>query len=143
MAAHISLDAFGERRFEGTVRRIAPYVLDREKQARTVEVEVGFSDAEDTADMLPGYSADIEIVLAEKAGILRIPTEAIIESNRVLIFSQRDGVLEERIIETGLHNWEYTEVLSGVSEGEQIVVSVDREGVADAARAIIDNTSAP
>ena len=143
MAAHISLDAFGERRFEGTVRRIAPYVLDREKQARTVEVEVGFRDAEDTADMLPGYSADIEIVLAEKAGVLRIPTEAIIENNRVLIFSQRDGLLEERIIETGLHNWEHTEVLSGVSEGEQIVVSVDREGVADAARAVIDSTSAP
>jgi HlyD family secretion protein len=143
MAAHISLDAFGQRRFEGTVRRIAPYVLDREKQARTVEVEVGFSDAEDTANMLPGYSADIEIVLAEKVEVLRIPTEAIIDNNRVLIFSQRDGVLEERIIETGLRNWEYTEVLAGVSEGELVVVSVDREGVADAAPAVIDDTTAP
>jgi HlyD family secretion protein len=71
---------------------------------------------------------------------LRIPTEAIIEGNRVLVFSEQAGVLEERKIETGLHNWEYTEVLSGVRDGEQIVVSVDREGVEDAARAIIDDT---
>jgi HlyD family secretion protein len=38
--ARVTLDAFGEREFLGVVRRIAPYVLDQEKQARTVEVEV-------------------------------------------------------------------------------------------------------
>jgi HlyD family secretion protein len=140
MSATISLDAFGKKRFEGTVRRVAPYVLDREKQARTVDVEVTFVNAQDTGNMLPGYSADIEVVLVEKTKALRIPTEAIIEGNRVLVFSEQAGVLEERKIETGLHNWEYTEVLSGVRDGEQIVVSVDREGVEDAARAIIDDT---
>jgi HlyD family secretion protein len=140
MQATISLDAFGKKRFAGTVRRIAPYVLDREKQARTVDVEVTFIDARDTGNMLPGYSADIEIVLVEKTKALRIPTEAIIEGNRVLVFSEQAGVLEEREIETGLHNWEYTQVLSGVRDGEQIVVSVDREGVEDAAQAVIDDT---
>ena len=140
MSATISLDAFGKKRFAGIVRRVAPYVLDREKQARTVDVEVTFIDAGVTADMLPGYSADIEVVLVENTRALRIPSEAIIEGNRVLIFSEQAGVLEERKIETGLHNWEYTQVLSGVRDGEQIVVSVDREGVEDAARAIIDDT---
>mgnify|MGYP000691734836 FL=1 len=140
MSATISLDAFGNKRFAGIVRRVAPYVLDREKQARTVDVEVTFIDAGVTADMLPGYSADIEVVLVENTQALRIPSEAIIEGNRVLIFSEPAGVLEERKIETGLHNWEYTQVLSGVRDGEQIVVSVDREGVEDAARAIIDDT---
>ena len=140
MSATISLDAFGKKRFAGIVRRVAPYVLDREKQARTVDVEVTFIDAGVTADMLPGYSADIEVVLVENTQALRIPSEAIIEGNRVLIFSEQAGVLEERKIETGLRNWEYTQVLSGVRDGEQIVVSVDREGVEDAARAIIDDT---
>ncbi len=140
MQATISLDAFGKKRFAGTVRRIAPYVLDREKQARTVDVEVTFIDARDTGNMLPGYSADIEVVLVEKTKALRIPTEAIIEGNRVLVFSEQVGVLEEREIETGLHNWEYTQVLSGVRDGEQIVISVDREGVEDAAQAVIDDS---
>ena len=142
MSAMVSLDAFGEKRFAGTVRRVAPYVLDREKQARTVDVEVTFIDNRITVDMLPGYSADIEVVLMEKTRALRIPSEAIIEGNRVLVFSEQAGVLEERKIETGLHNWEYTEVLSGVRDGEQIVVSVDREGVEEAARAVIDDTTA-
>ena len=141
MSATISLDAFGKKRFAGTVRRVAPYVLDREKQARTVDVEVTFIDARDTGNMLPGYSADIEVVLVKKVNALRIPSEAIIEGNRVLVFSEQAGVLEERKIDTGLHNWEYTQVLSGVRDGEQIVVSVDREGVEDAARAVIDDTA--
>ena len=139
MSASISLDAFGKQRFAGTVKRVAPYVLDREKQARTVDVEVNFGDKRVTENMLPGYSADIEVVLAEKASALRIPSEAIMEGNRVLVFSEQTGLLEERKIETGLHNWEYTEILSGVSDGEQIVVSVDREGVQDSARAVIDD----
>jgi len=142
MSATISLDAFGKKRFAGTVRRVAPYVLDREKQARTVDVEVTFIDARETGNMLPGYSADIEVVLVAKAKALRIPTEAIIEGNRVLVFSEQTGVLEERKIETGLHNWEYTQVLSGVRDGEQIVISLDREGVEDAAQAVIDDTTA-
>ncbi len=139
MPAQISLDAFGEKHLTGTVRRIAPYVLDREKQARTVDVEVNFSDPQGLGNMLPGYSADIEIVLREKTKVLRIPTEAVNEGNRVLVFSEQDGRLEERKIETGLQNWDHTEVLSGLGEGEQIVISVDREGVEDGARAVIDN----
>ena len=139
MSATISLDAFGKKRFAGTVRRVAPYVLDREKQARTVDVEVTFIDARDTGNMLPGYSADIEVVLVKKVNALRIPSEAIIEGNRVLVFSEQAGVLEERKIDTGLHNWEYTQVLSGVHDGEQVVVSLDREGVEDNAQAVIDD----
>jgi HlyD family secretion protein len=37
----------------------------------------------------------------------------------------------------GLGNWEYTEVLDGLQEGDQVVTSIDRAGLADgvAARA--------
>ena len=42
MKAHISLDALAGELFDGTVKRIAPYVLEMEKQARTVDVEVDF-----------------------------------------------------------------------------------------------------
>ncbi|NVM56783.1 MAG: efflux RND transporter periplasmic adaptor subunit, partial [Desulfobacterales bacterium] len=76
MRARVSLDAFGDRRFDGKVRRIAPYVLDREKQARTVDVEVEFSNPEDIRQLLAGYSADVEIILDVHRDTLRIPTEA-------------------------------------------------------------------
>lgn len=75
MSACVSLDAFAEKRCSGTVSRIAPYVLEKEKQARTVEVEVKLSDIKDLQELLPGYSADIEVLLASKERALRVPTE--------------------------------------------------------------------
>ncbi|MCO6411579.1 MAG: efflux RND transporter periplasmic adaptor subunit [Thiogranum sp.] len=132
MPARISLDAFPRTAFAGTVRRIAPYVLDLEKQARTVDVEVDFADATATGDMLPGYSADIEIILDTRHDVTRVPTEAILEGNRVLLLGA-DNVLQEREIESGLSNWEHTEVLAGLQPGDRVVVSVDREGVKDGA----------
>lgn len=137
MPARISLDAFGEKIFPGKVRRIAPYVLEQEKQARTVEVEVVFNDAADRHNLLPGYSADVEIILARTAAVLRVPTEAVMEGNQVLIVAP-DRILQARRIETGLSNWEYTEVLSGLKAGDQVVVSVDREGVEAGALARIE-----
>jgi len=115
--------------FDSQVRRIAPYILEVEKQARTVDVEANFNCPEQCADLLPGYSADIEIVLDKKENALRIPTQAILEGNQVLVFPA-DGVLQERRITTGLGNWNWTEVTGGLEAGQVIVLSVEREGVA-------------
>jgi HlyD family secretion protein len=129
MPASISVDAFPGRKFKGHVRRIAPYVLDVEKQARTVDVEVEFSDPKETEVLLVGYSADVEIVLDTRTDALRVPTAAIQEGNRVLVFVPATGVLEQRTIGTGLANWQYTEVTSGLQPGERVVLSLERAGV--------------
>jgi HlyD family secretion protein len=129
MPACISLDAFPEPRCGARVRRIAPYVLDVEKQARTVEVEVAFASKEDSAGLLPGYTADVEVILEQRDDVLRVPTETVLENSRVLVYRESDGVLESRQIERGVSNWRYTQVLSGLEEGERTVISVDREGV--------------
>jgi HlyD family secretion protein len=128
MPAKISLDAFSDQVFSGQVRRVAPYVLDLEKQARTVDVEVEFMEPDECECMLPGYSADIEVILDEHDNVLRIPTEAILEGNQVLVPDAGD-LLEVRNIKTGLSNWAWTEVVSGLKAGEQVVLSIDREGV--------------
>jgi HlyD family secretion protein len=128
MAANISLDAFPEQLFEGRVRRVAPYVLDLEKQARTVDVEVEFADQDDCGCMLPGYSADIEVILNQHSDVLRIPTQAVSEGQRVFVVGE-DDYLEERTIEVGLRNWAWTEVTAGLQAGERLVTSIDREGL--------------
>jgi HlyD family secretion protein len=46
-------------------------------------------------------------------------------------------VIQERSIQAGLSNWEYTEVISGLKPGEQVVVNVDRSGIADEAPAVV------
>ena len=137
MKANISLDAISGEIFKGTVKRIAPYVLEVEKQARTVDVEVDFTCQQNCENMLPGYSADIEVILDEQVNVLRIPTEAILEGNKVLVLTA-DELLEQRQIQTGLNNWEWTEVTDGLSENEEVVISVEREGVEDSVPAVRD-----
>ncbi len=132
--ALVSLDAFPGRKFDGVVRRVAPYVLDLEKQARTVEIEAEIRDP-DQASLLPGYSADVEVLLDTREGVLRVPTQVVLEGNRVFVLDEQAGLLHERTVKTGLANWEYTEIADGLTAGELVVLSVDREGVADGARA--------
>lgn len=136
MPARITLDAFPGKSFKGTVRRIAPYVLEAEKQARTVDVEAVFDDPLEYKDLLPGYSADLEIVLDIHPKVLRVPTEAVLEGKKVLLL--RDGVIEERQIETGLSNWKVTEVKFGLSVDDVVIVSVGREGVKAGAAAQVE-----
>lgn len=128
MTACVSLDAFLEKRCSGKVSRIAPYVLEKEKQARTVEVEVKLTDPKDLKELLPGYSADIEVLLTSKPQAIRIPAEAVMENNRVLLI-KIDGVLEERTFTPGLSNWNTLEVIDGLAVGDKIVRSIGQEGV--------------
>jgi HlyD family secretion protein len=137
MNSRVSLDAFGDRRFAGKVRRIAPYVLDREKQARTVDVEVKFTIPSDIRQMLAGYSADVEIILDVRENTLRIPTEAVLDGNRVLVYLPDTKVIKERMFKSGISNWYYTEVISGLKPDELVVVNVDRVGMKDGAKAVL------
>ncbi len=137
LEARITLDAFRGKSFPGFVSRIAPYVTDVEKQARTVDVDVKFKNADVTREMLAGYSADVEIILDSRKDTLRIPTEAILDEKRVFLWVPSEGIIKERIIKKGISNWAYTEVLSGLKEGDQIVVNVDIAGVEDGAAAEI------
>lgn len=125
----VSLDALPEKRFEARVRRVAPYISAVERQARTVDVDVDFLDQDEARGLLVGYSADVEIILDARENTLRIPTATLLEGNRVLLFRESDQVLEERTVATGVSNWEYTEILEGLAEGERIVSSLEREGV--------------
>jgi HlyD family secretion protein len=137
LEARITLDAFRGKSFAGVVSRIAPYVMDREKQARTVDVDVRFRDTNVIKEMLAGYSADVEIILDSRANTLRIPTEAILDGKRVFLFDPTSETIAERTIEKGISNWAYTEIISGLNEGDNIVLNVDIAGVEDGAAAEI------
>ena len=126
MAVRISLDALPKQSFAGAVKRVAPYVFALEKQARTVDIEVSFSE-KPASGLLVGYSADVEILLATHSNVIRIPTSALIEGSKVMLLSEEK--LLERAVKTGLANWEFTEIVEGLNEGDHIVISLEREGV--------------
>lgn len=141
MAGRISLDAYRGKHFTGKVRRIAPYVLALEKQARTVEVEVDFESPAEIRHLLVGYSADIEVVVDARDDVLRIPTSALMPGGRVLVLTE-GGVLDERKVEAGLSNWEFTEAKGGLARGDRVVTSLERAGVKAGARAVAEEKPA-
>jgi HlyD family secretion protein len=134
LPARITLDPFPGKSFDGRVARVAPFVQDVEQQNRTLGIEVEFDDAAFSRTLLPGTSADVEVILRKKDDVLRIPAFAILEGGRVLRLEQ--GKLSGAQVQVGLRNWEYAEVLEGLKEGDAIVVSLDRAEVKEGARAV-------
>tara|TARA_B100000482_G_scaffold140047_1_gene103052 strand:- start:1797 stop:2924 length:1128 start_codon:yes stop_codon:yes gene_type:complete len=138
MKAKITMDAFGEEEFPATVSRVAPYVLDLERQARTVEIEATFDNPQNY--LLPGYSADVTVIIDTSKETLGLPTQAIMRGDNVFVIND-DNTIEKRELETGLSNWQFTEILSGLELEDRVVLSVDRAGVKDGARVEVDTSN--
>lgn len=132
--ARVTLDSLPGRSFPARVTHLAPFVLDREKQNRTVEIEVELDDAAFASTLLPGTSADVEVIEEVRERVLRIPTNALLEGGRVLVMEQ--GRARTRRLELGVRNWDWSEVTAGLAEGERVVTSLEREGVVDGARLV-------
>ncbi|HEU5250413.1 MAG TPA: efflux RND transporter periplasmic adaptor subunit [Thermoanaerobaculia bacterium] len=139
-AARVTLDAYSGRSLPARVTRVAPYVLDVQEQNRTFEIEAELDDAAFAKTLLPGTSADVEVILASRDGVLRIPTYALLEGGRVLVVENRR--LAARPIETGLKNWQFAEVTKGLSAGDTVAVSLDRAEVKEGARVSIAGETA-
>ncbi|SFP34688.1 efflux RND transporter periplasmic adaptor subunit [Pseudomonas borbori] len=143
MPVRIGLDAFRGEHFQGRVSRIAPFVRDLERQARTVDVEARFDPVPLDVALLTGYSADVEVIIEQRPQTLRIPTESLLEGRRVLRYDAAAGVLREVRLTTGLSNWRWTEVLDGLSEGERILASLEQDGLADGVAVSAEDEGAP
>jgi HlyD family secretion protein len=134
-AVVITMDSRPGERFAGKLSRVAPYVLDVMEQNRTVEVEATFDDPARAASALPGTSSDMEIVLSRVDNVMRIPTAAVAEGGVVL--AVEGGRLKERSIKTGLKNWQYTQVLDGLREGDWVVTARDSTAVKPGSRVTV------
>ena len=134
LEVRVTVDSRPGEKLAGRLVRVAPYVLDVLEQNRTVEVEVDLADPQVAATLLPGTSADVEVILARRDSVPRIPTAAIAEGGKVLVL--RDGRLEERVVTTGMRNWQFAEVRSGVAVGERVVVARDSPAIKAGARAV-------
>ena len=78
--------------------------------------------------LLVGYSADVEVVLERKDDVLRIPTQAIRQDNKVWLVDTNDR-LAEQTLETGLSNWSFTEIRSGLKAGDRVLISFDQDKI--------------
>ncbi|HJO05409.1 MAG TPA: efflux RND transporter periplasmic adaptor subunit [Acidobacteriota bacterium] len=130
-----TVDSHPGKSFPGKVVRVAPYVLDIEAQNRTVEIEVELDDQELASSLLPGTSADVEVILETHDAALRLPTATLLEGNAVLVVEE--GKLVRREVQVGLRNWDFTEILSGLGTTDRVVSSLDRAEVQPGAEVLI------
>jgi HlyD family secretion protein len=80
----------------------------------------------------PGMTANATIVVEQMDGVLKVPNWAVrLDRETGRAFVNRllaDGTVEEVTIETGLRNEQFSEILSGLAEGDIVVVTNEREG---------------
>ncbi len=138
LEVRVTIDSHRGRSFSGRVVRVAPYVLDLQEQNRTVEIEVTLDDDELAATLLPGTSADVELILQVHEKVLRIATSALMAGHRVLVFT--GSKLEARQVQIGLRNWDFTEIASGLEARERVVVALDRPEIVAGAEAVLADT---
>ncbi len=133
----LTIDSRPGEVFAGTVSRVAPYVVDEEAQNRTLEIEVSIDDAGVAVSLLPGTSADAEVVLEDRQDVLRVPSSALLGDASVLLL--RGGELVEVAVELGLRNWKFAEITNGLEEGDQVVIALDRIEIKSGIRAVAMN----
>ena len=126
----VTIDSHPGASFPGRIVRVAPYVLDLEQHNRTVEVEVELEDAEFAATLLPGTSADVEVVLGVREDVVRLPVLALFEGDRAFVV-EADGTISIREVEIGLRNWRYAEVTAGITTGERVVIHFEVDELVD------------
>jgi HlyD family secretion protein len=138
--ANVSLDAISNQTFEASLVRISPYVQEMERQARTVDVDLQFNRVPDDIQLLIGFSADASIIQSEKNDVIRIPTQYLNDKNRLFVV-QQDNTLSLRTVETGLQNWTWTEITSGLSIGDKVVVGADYNALQAGDSVVLKETS--
>jgi len=120
--AIIDVDALPDIEFEGEVLTISP-VAKEEAGVILYEVKVGFNVPEGSG-LRVGMSAEADIVIVDRSNVLLVPDRAITkdsEGNPVVMVVVNEQT-EERPVVIGISDGFDTEIVSGLSEGEVVVV---------------------
>ena len=121
--AVISPIAQPDREFRGKVEKISGTLDDRSQDQRSRHVTVVLSDEQQEAirSLTPGLMAVVE-VQAPMTGVLRVPTDAVVQENAESFCYVRtpQGVRKQKVV-PGLGNDEVIEVKDGLNEGDLVV----------------------
>ncbi len=121
-SVEITVDAFAGKRFNGQVVRIATRGVNT-SNVITFEVKIEVSSREKEL-LRPEMTANVDIIAAARDNVLSVPAEAIVRRKgkpHVTVVGA-DGAQDDRPVETGISDGQKTELTSGISEGEKVVV---------------------
>src|ERR1017187_8975454 len=123
-SARITVEAFKDLKFAGKVTKISPMGVEKDN-VTTFEVRVSISN--ESRKLLATMTANAEIVLEERKGVLAIPEGAIIykkdHSTEVEIPDAASQTGKRRVpVTTGIGNGSKIEIAKGLSQGQQVIL---------------------
>lgn len=115
---------------KGSIRKIHPQAFSKMSdlgiQQKRVTVEITIE--EEVESLRPEYDLDINVITNYKENILIIPENAVFKQNdKDYVFVNKNGIAELRNIEIGMESERKVEVLHGLNEGEEVIISPDEE----------------
>lgn len=125
----ITADALPSQEFQGRLDWVSPVVSLSKRASRGVEVRIEIDGS--IAALRVGMSVDIEIQVGQAENALAIPANAVVEHDgkpTVFVFDKRwkkYGKAVARPVQLGIRTFNLDEVLSGVAEGELVVLNAD------------------
>jgi len=123
----LTLDSIGDKKFTGKVVGIDKIGLTS-SGVSNYPVIVKFDENSDM--VLPNMGVDAEIIIDEKSDVLMVPTSAIETKNNEKSVTLVKGDATEKVkVETGISSDKYTEIISGLNEGDEVQIkSLPTEG---------------
>jgi len=122
--ARIVVESFKDKKFEGKVTKISPLGVEKDN-VTTFEVRVSIQNP--SGELKANMSANAEIILEEKKGILMLPEAAVIYDKDRKTFIEVPDLNEKTgrrraPVELGISNGIKTELAAGLKEGQQVVL---------------------
>ena len=122
--ARIKVESFRDRFFYGKVTKIAPMGVQKDN-VTTFEVRVSINNP--GGELKANMTANAEIILDEHKGVLTVPESAVIYDSQkkaaVEIPDRKQKEGKRKVpVTVGLSNGSVTEILSGLKEGDQVVL---------------------
>jgi HlyD family secretion protein len=122
--ARIKVESFRDRIFNGKVTKIAPLGVEKDN-VTTFEVRVSIDNP--GGELKANMTANAEILLDEHKGVLTVPENAVMYDGQknatveVPDKNQKEGK-RKMAVKVGLSNGSVTEIVSGLKEGDQVVL---------------------
>ncbi len=136
MEARVTLEPFPDKELRGEVTYTAPVVKTTLEQNRTVDIKVELKEG--LSMCRPGMSADVTVLLSSKDNVLYVPSDAVMSRpDGDFVRTIENGIVADRKVELGLTNWDTSEILSGLGEGEPVIVSLDVRGLKEGVRVVV------
>ena len=117
-SVEVRVDSLNGKTFTGTISRFT-HDVDEDTRTMITEIEVPNQNLE----LMPGMYATVVLKVEKRLQALAVPTEAVTGEKAPKVYLvNRDNQIEERAVKLGLETPDKYEVLSGLNEGDLVVI---------------------